>query len=138
MMILLDLLKAVLARQGVSYAEINDSVQFIMTCGAHKWNVAFTSDEESFLRYYARYPWKITDKNHDRVMTLLNQLNTELRAGCFMAADGYPVFRYGVYIFDSFTAEESVADLILTAAAKTNSAWDDIFAAAERGINSAD
>ena len=124
---LFELLKEILESKGIAYMERDGTIQFAVVCGGHKWSVAFTEDSESFLKYYARYPWAVDKKRESAVLEAMNGFNSTLRAGCFMICDGYPVFRYGVYIFDEFTARESIADLLLTAAAKTEAAWDDIY-----------
>jgi hypothetical protein len=118
-----------LRSKGLDFTEKDGAVQFIMRCGGHKWNAAFVADEQGFLRYYARYPFRISESSSDRALGELNRLNEGLRAGCFMISGGYPVFRYGVYIFDDFTAAESVADLFVTAAARTDAAWGEIYGA---------
>lgn len=124
---LFELLEEILQSESIVYTQQDGTIQFATVCGGHKWQVAFTEDKESFLKYYARYPWTVEEKNEPRVLRALNALNSTLRAGCFMIYDGYPVFRYGVYIFDEFTARESIADLLLTAAAKTEAAWEDVY-----------
>lgn len=125
-----------LRSEGLEYIEKDGTVQFIMRCGGHKWNAAFTADEQGFLRYYARYPFEVSANAENGVLAELNRLNGELRAGCFMISGRYPVFRYGVYIFDDFTAAESVADLFITAAARTDAAWDAIYDAVFRTARS--
>lgn len=129
-MTLLKLVCALLDSRGLDYAMSGDTVQLIMQAGHKKWSAVFTDDEEGFLRYYARYPWRVPEADVGKMLALLNRLNSELRAGCFLLSEGYPVFRYGVYIFDEFTAAESAADLMVTAMAKTAAAWDDIQRAA--------
>ena len=129
-MTLVKLVCALLDSKGLDYAVSGDTVQLILQAGHKKWNAVFTDDREGFLRYYARYPWRVSGADSERMLVLLNRLNTELRAGCFLLSEGYPVFRYGVYIFDEFTAAESAADLMVTAMAKTAAAWDDIQKAA--------
>lgn len=126
---LFELLKEILQSESIAYTGQEDTIQFSIVCGGHKWQVAFTEDRESFLKYYARYPWAVDEKSEAKVLKALNKLNSTLRAGCFMIYDGYPIFRYGVYIFDEFTARESIADLLLTAAAKTEAAWEDVYSA---------
>lgn len=132
MMVLLKLLKFLLDEQGIAYSEAGDTLQMTMCAGGRRWNAVLTADAEGFLRYYARYPMKIPASREGQVLAVLNRLNGTLRAGCFMLADGYPIFRYGAYIFDEFTAEESVADLIAVSMAKTADAWDVIAAASYR------
>lgn len=129
-MTLVKLVCALLDSRGLDYAVSGDTVQLILQAGYKKWSAVFTDDKEGFLRYYARYPWRVSEADEGRVLALLNRLNTQLRAGCFLLSEGYPVFRYGVYIFDEFTAAESAADLMVTAMAKTAAAWDDIQKAA--------
>lgn len=126
---LFELLKEILESKGIAYMERDGTIQFAVVYGGHKWSTAFTEDRESFLKYYARYPWAVDKNREPAVLKAMNGFNSTLRAGCFMIYDGYPVFRYGVYIFDGFTARESIADLLLTAAAKTAAAWDDIYSA---------
>lgn len=125
----MELLKQTLAKQGVSFSETDGTVQLILINGSHKWNVAFAEDEQSFLRYYARYPWEVDPAEYGRVLLELNSMNESLRAGCFMISGGYVVFRYGVYIFDAFTAEESIIDLLLTASARTDAEWNRVYRA---------
>ena len=125
-MVLITLLKAILDSGGFAYTEINDTVQMTVSDGSRRWNVVFAADKEGFLRYYARYPMSVSGEHMPALLRELNRLNSTLRAGCFLVADGYPVFRYGAYIFDEFTAAESVADLITVAMAQTSAAWDDI------------
>lgn len=132
-MILLELLKEILEEEGIAYSEQNGTVQFALVCAGHKWHTAFSEDSESFLKYYARYPWAVREGGEPAALAALNRLNSTLRAGCFMIYDSYPVFRYGVYIFDEFTARESIADLLLTAAAKTEAAWEEIYSAVFSG-----
>lgn len=124
---LIDLLKEVLDGGGIGYREQDGHIQLALCSGMHKWSVCFTEDKESFLKYYARYPWHISDENLSNALLSLNEMNTSLRAGCFMVSGGYPVFRYGVYIFDEFSAKESIADLLITACAKTEAAWDEVY-----------
>lgn len=126
---LIDLLKEVLDSGGITYREQDGIIQLALCCGMHKWSVCFTEDRESFLKYFARYPWHIAPETLGNALLKLNELNVSLRAGCFMVSDGYPVFRYGVYIFDEFTAKESIADLLYTAAAKTEAAWEEVYRA---------
>lgn len=130
---LFELLKNILDDGGIRYIEKEGSLQFAMYCGAHMWNVAFTEDEESFLKYYARYPWGVSAGVESNILSALNRINESLRAGCFMISGGYPVFRYGVYIFDEFTAKESISDQFLTASAKVEAEWDHIYAAVNSG-----
>lgn len=125
-MVLIKLLKAMLDSKGFEYIERDGTVQMIMSAGGHKWNVAFAADKEGFLRYYARYPMSVSAEQEPRVLNELNRLNCSIRAGSYLIVDGYPVFRYGVYIFDEFTAAESVADLLTVASAQTAAAWEDI------------
>lgn len=124
---LTELLKEVLDSFGIRYREQDGAVQLMLYSGAHKWGVSFSEDSEGFLKYYARYPWHIPESRQNRVLSALNEMNASLRAGCFFIHDSCPVFRYGVYIFDEFTARESVADLILTASARTEAAWDKVY-----------
>ena len=124
---LTELLKEVLDSYGIRYREQDGAVQLTLCSGAHKWSVSFSEDSEGFLKYYARYPWHIPESRLGRVLSVLNEMNASLRAGCFMVYDGYPVFRYGVYIFDEFTAKESIADLLLTASARTDAAWGQVY-----------
>lgn len=112
--------------KGLDYTRKGDTVHLLVQAGARKWSVAFTADEQGFLRYYARYPWLVPTEKRGKALDALNRLNAELRAGCFFLSEDYPVFRYGVYIFDPVTASESVADLLVTATAKTAAAWDEI------------
>ena len=125
-MVLIKLLKAMLDSKGFEYIERDGTVQMMMSAGGHKWNAAFTADKEGFLRYYGRYPMAVSADREQAVLRELNRLNCSIRAGSFMIADGYPLFRYGVYIFDEFTAAESVADLLTVASAQTAAAWEDI------------
>ncbi len=125
-MTLIKLLCALLDGKGLDYTRKGDTVHLLVQAGNRKWSVAFTADEQGFLRYYARYPWLVPTERRGDTLDTFNRLNAELRAGCFLLAEGYPVFRYGVYIFDAFTAAESVADLFVTATAKTAAAWDEI------------
>ena len=125
-MVLIKLLKAMLDSKGFEYIERDGTVQMMMSAGGHKWNVAFTADKEGFLRYYGRYPMAVSADREQAVLRELNRLNCSIRAGSFMMADGYPIFRYGVYIFDEFTAAESVADLLTVASAQTAASWEDI------------
>lgn len=125
-MTLLKLLCSILDARGLDYAQSGDVVRLTIQAGYRRWSVVVTADKEGFLRYYARYPLWVSEEKSGRVLEVLNGLNAELRAGCFLLSEGYPVFRYGVYIFDEFTAAESVADLLVTATAKTAAAWDDI------------
>ena len=124
---LFELLKEVLGDEGIAYSEYENTIQFIFRCGGHKWNVAFTEDDESFLVYYARYPWIV--ENENRVLKTLNELNEKLKAGCFTVSGGYPLFRYGAYIFDEFTAKDSICDLLRSSLAKTESEWLRIYSA---------
>lgn len=124
---LFQLLKELLEEKGMDFDERDGTIQFSVVCGGHRWQTAFTEDSESFLRYYARYPWEVAGENEEQVLKCLNSLNAALRAGCFMLHGGYPIFRYGVYIFDEFTARESIEDLLLTAVAKTEAEWETIF-----------
>lgn len=126
---LFEILKNILDEKGTIYLDCGSTVQFIMRCGGHKWNVAFTEDNESFLKYYARYPWTVSEDMKGRVLLELNRINESMRAGCFLISGGYPIFRYGVYIFDEFTAKESIADLLMTASAKTEAEWRHVYAA---------
>ncbi len=125
-MILIKLLTAMLDSKGIDYIECGDTVQLAMSAGGYRWNVAFTADKEGFLRYYGRYPMAVPPEREYAVLRQLNNLNCSLRAGSYVIADGYPVFRYGAYIFDEFTAAESVADLIAVASAQTAAGWKDI------------
>lgn len=124
---LFELLKELLKDKGIDFEERGGTIQFSILCGSHRWQTAFTEDSESFLKYYARYPWAVTEENEALVLRCLNSLNSELRAGCFMLHNGFPIFRYGVYIFDEFTARESIEDLLVTAVAKTEAEWETIF-----------
>ena len=126
---LIELLKEVLDRSNIRYCEQNGYIQLTLCSGLHKWSVSFSEDKESFLKYYAQYPWHIDEGSQSRVLSALNEMNTSLRAGCFMICDGFPVFRYGVYIYDEFTAKESIVDLFLTAAARTDASWEAIYQA---------
>lgn len=127
-MLLFELLKELLEEKGIDFEEHGDSVQFSIICGSHRWQAAFTEDSESFLKYYARYPWAVVGKDNEvRVLECLNSLNATLRAGCFMLHEGFPMFRYGVYIFDEFTARESIEDLLITAVAVTEAEWKTVF-----------
>ena len=125
-MVLIKLLKAMLDAQGFAYTEVGDTVQMTVCDGAHRWSAVFTADKEGFLRYYARYPMRVSEERLPVLLAEMNHRNAALRAGSFFVSDGYPVFRYGVYIFDEFTAAESVADLAAVAMAETAAAWDDI------------
>jgi hypothetical protein len=125
-MTLIKLLCALLEGKGMAYTRKGDTVHLLVQAGGRKWSVAITADEQGFLRYYARYPWLVREDRRDHVLETLNEQNARLRAGCFLLSEGYPVFRYGVYIFDALTAAESVADLLVTATAKTAAAWDEI------------
>ena len=124
---LFELLKEILESGGIAFEECGGTIQFSVVCGGHRWQAAFTEDSESFLKYYARYPWQVSAEREAQTLKCLNALNSTLRAGCFMIHEGFPVFRYGVYIFDEFTARESIADLLLTAVAKTEAAWNDVY-----------
>ncbi|MGN1340081.1 MAG: ATP-binding protein [Oscillospiraceae bacterium] len=126
---LFELLKEILDNGGIRYSESGGHIHLTLCSGLHKWSVCFSEDKESFLKYYARYPWKVGDDIRGRALSALNEMNAALRAGCFMLCDDYPVFRYGVYIFDEFTARESIADLLLTAAARTEAAWEQVYCA---------
>ena len=125
-MVLIKLLRAILESKGFAYTEKNGTVMMTVSDGSHRWSVAFTADKEGFLRYYARYPMAVSEERMPMLLQELNRLNSGLRAGCFLVADGYPVFRYGAYIFDEFTAAESIADLMTVAMAETAAAWGDI------------
>ncbi len=125
-MVLIRLLKAMLDAQGFAYTETEDTVRMTVSDGTHRWDAVFTADREGFLRYYARYPMRVPEERMSALLAEMNRRNAALRAGCFLVADGYPIFRYGAYIFDEFTAAESVADLMTVAMAETAAAWDDI------------
>lgn len=135
-MLLFELLKELLEEKGIDFEEESGTIQFSVLCGGHRWQAAFTEDSESFLKYYARYPWAVAEENKARVLERLNSLNAALRAGCFMLHGGFPVFRYGVYIFDGFTARESIEDLLITAVAETEAAWETVFNSVQLTINS--
>ena len=124
---LFELLKELLKDKGIDFEEQDGTIRFSISCGGHRWQTAFTEDSESFLKYYARYPWAVAEENEARVLRCLNAINSGLRAGCFMLHGGFPIFRYGVYIFDEFTARESIEDLLITAVAKTEAEWETIF-----------
>lgn len=132
---LLDILKALLSECGTEFAEKNAAVQLVMCRRGHKWNVAFTEDDQGYLRYYARYPWAIPDGAMQRALREVNSLNEDLRAGSFFISGGFVVFRLGAYIFDEFIARESVCDLFVTAAAKTDAEWDRIYGCLFSGDN---
>ena len=125
-MTLIKLLCALLDGRVLDYTRKGDTVHLLLQAGSRKWSTVITADEQGFLRYYARYPWLVQAEARGRVLEALNSLNAGLRAGCFLLSEDYPVFRYGVYIFDAFTAAESVADLLVTATAKTAATWDEI------------
>ncbi len=126
---LIDLLNEVLDSGGIRCCKQSGHIQLTLCSGPHKWSVCFTEDRESFLKYYARYPWHIAPDRLNETIAALNEMNVSLRAGCFLVSEGYVVFRYGVYIFDEFTAKEIIADLFITAAAKTEAAWDEVYRA---------
>ena len=124
---LFQLLKELLEEKGMDFDERDGTIQFSVVCGGHRWQVAFAEDSESFLKYYAQYPWAVSEAREAEVLRSLNALNSTLRAGCFMLHKGFVLFRYGVYIFDEFTARESIEDLLITAVAKTEAEWETIF-----------
>lgn len=126
---LFELLKEILKDGGVPFEEQDSAIRFSVVCGGHKWQVAFAEDSESFLKYYARYPWVVREECEEGVLRSLNALNSTLRAGCFMLHRGFVLFRYGAYIFDEFTAKESIVDVLLTATARTEAAWDEVYSA---------
>lgn len=130
---LFELLKELLDDGGIPFEEQDDTIQFSVLCGGHRWQAAFAEDSESFLKYYARYPWAVPKEREADVLKTLNALNSTLRAGCFMIHKSFVLFRYGVYIFDEFTAKESMTDLLLSAVARTEAAWEDVYSAVERG-----
>ena len=122
------LLKAMLDMQGIGYTEYNGTVRLAVICRGHRLETVFISDKEGFLRMFVRYPWSIPRERLGEVLERLNELNATLRAGCFHTNEGYVVFRYGSYIFDEYTAGESVSDLFVTGIAAADSHWNDIYA----------
>ncbi|MGN0650989.1 MAG: hypothetical protein ACI4KM_11170 [Oscillospiraceae bacterium] len=124
----IKLLKAMLDMRGIGYTEENGQLKLAVLCGGHRLETVFISDKESFLRMFVRYPWSILQERRSKVLERLDELNGTLRAGCFLTLDGYVVFRYGSYIFDEYTAGESVSDLFLTGIAAADSHWNDIYA----------
>jgi len=125
-MVLMNLLRALLDAKGFDYTEHDDTIQMRMRADHRRWDAVFCADDEGFLRYYGRYPMRVPGDRTDAVLAVLNRLNTGLRAGCFLLSDGYPMFRYGAYIFDEYTAALSVADLVTVSMAETAAAWDAI------------
>lgn len=126
-MVLTEVIKSVLIKNSVEYTELDGTVQMTLLNGSHKWQTAVTADSEGFMRYYARYPWRVPAQALGRVLEGLNGLNEHLRDGCFMVSGEYVLFRCSAYIFDPFVAEESAEDLFLTSAAQTDAAWGSVY-----------
>ena len=129
-MVLIKLLQALLDSRGIDYIQRgDDTLHMTLGAGSRVWQVTAVADGEGFLRYYAKYPMNVPEEKVQPLLAVMNRRNAALRAGCFLIADGAPIFRYGVYIFDEFTAAESVADLFAVATAQTAAAWDEIASA---------
>ncbi|MGN0687622.1 MAG: hypothetical protein ACI4KA_05920 [Oscillospiraceae bacterium] len=118
---------ALLDIKGIAYAEHEDSVQFILRSGAHKWKCAVTAEESGYICVYSRYPWQVCDSCRDRLLRTLNELNTGLAAGCFMLHDGSVMLRSSVYIADPLLFADVVQQHFSSAAALTESAWNRIY-----------
>lgn len=126
---LLKLFEEFIEENNMKYLKSGNDFLMTLCGGLHKWSSVVSVDEKDFLIYYARYPWHVGENREDRVQEALNKINLTLRAGCFMISDGYPIFRYGVYIFDEFTAKESIEKALTSAIARTKAAWDAVYRA---------
>lgn len=130
---LIDTAKRMLCSHGIPFAEENGQLKLTVRSGAHRLETVLTADSESFMRCYARLPWRVSAQTRGAVLEELNRINAELRAGSAIILDEYVVIRYGVYIIDEYTAEEAAADLFVCCVAYADSCWDRIRAVLARG-----
>lgn len=123
---LLNAFMSMLDLKGIKYIMAENSIQFLICSHSHKWQCAVTADN-GFLNIFSRYPWRIPEDSHDRLLRKMNTLNCGLSAGCFLINSGSPVFRYSAYISDPLLFSGTAERHFRAAAAMTEKAWDDIF-----------
>lgn len=126
---LLKLSEEFLEENNMRYLKSGDSFKMTLCGGLRKWSAVISTDEKGFFIYCARYPWRVPECRESYVQAALGRMNLTLRAGCFMISEGYAIFRYGVYIFDEFTAKESMGKAFSAAIARTEAAWDSVYRA---------
>lgn len=125
----MDMLHRVMAWldiKGISYVQSGDSVQMILCSQQHKWKCAVTADDD-LMTIYSRYPWTVSEKKTDRVLIALNDINKQLKTGCFVISNGEILFRYSVFVSDPLLFVETVSEHFGIAVAMTEKAWDKLF-----------
>ena len=106
----LQILRALLMREGAERREENGWLRFRMQRGAMLWETDCRVSDGAML-LYGRFPFRCADQNGAR--TFCEEMNRKLlRGALYLTEDGTPVYRCSAEIDDVYGAEQRIAEAL--------------------------